>query len=155
VKKVLGILILVLFLGTVFAGMAQAQGYSEQGTTIKSESGMPNEIKPYIIVKRYTENKTINKWGGNAVQNDRYGIDLVVRVEDYAASFSGYSLLGINATLMAVGDAYSLGNNRWLKMKYLWLGASKDYLPGKLGDPEVGVEIANIKKSSGYAQSYR
>jgi len=34
-KKVLGILILVLFLSTLFAGLAEVQGYSEQGAAIK------------------------------------------------------------------------------------------------------------------------
>ena len=68
-KRILGILILVLFLGTVLAGLAQAQGYSEQGATIKSESGMPDEIKPYIIVKRTAEDQNeseLNKWGVSA-----------------------------------------------------------------------------------------
>jgi len=131
VRKVLGILVLVLFLGTVFAGIAQAQGYSEQGTTIKSESGMPNEIKPYIIVKRGAlpyHVYDLNKCGGSAVQNGRYGMDLVVRVRDC-------SEVTFNAKVIAAGNVYFLGETGpWdrthykehLKMKSLKIAASND-----------------------------
>jgi len=176
VRKVLGILILVLFLGTVFAGLAQAQGYSEHENDIKSGNGALSEIKPYIIVKRYAENKTIKEWAGNAVQNNNYGIDLVVGVDYYyykppvsngTQKIKIYSdELCLKATVMAVGGTYSLGNNRWLKMKYLWLGASKDYLPGKVGDGDLHVRIpddlavsmwnlTNVAEKSGVAEWLR
>ena len=143
-KKILGILILVLFLGTVMAGLAQ--GNSVTHIPQKTGSSMPSEIKPYIIVERTTKDQNpLNKWGGSAVQNDKYGIDLVVRVSGYVAHFSGYSELGFNTTVIAAGSPYYLGNNEWWKMKYLWLGASKDYLPGKVGDSDAGIEIPTIK----------
>jgi len=115
-KRILGILILVLFLGTVFAGLAQ--GNSVTHIPQKTGSSMPSEIKPYIIVKRGAlpdHVYNLEKWGGSAVQNDRYGIDLVVRAQKYTHYKGLYDELHLNATLMAVGDAYSLGNNRWLR----------------------------------------
>ena len=49
-KKILGILVLVLFLGTVMAGLAQGS----QGLPLREKVGSstPGEIKPYIIVER-------------------------------------------------------------------------------------------------------
>ena len=157
-RKVLGILILVLFLGTVFAGLAQAQGYGEQGTAIKSESGMPDEIKPYIIVKRTAEDQNeceLNKWGGNAVQNDKYGIDLVVRAAWYDYHPHGFDSLVLNATVIAAGDVYKISETtiptqggtlvekEYLKMKSLELGASKDYLPNEILDTDSNIEITS------------
>ncbi len=146
-KKILGILILVLFLGTVMAGLAQ--GNSVTHTPQKTGSSMPSEIKPYIIVKRTVyptyHIEPLNKWGGTAVQNSKFGIDLVVRAKTYAYYPDDTDNLRINATVIAAGSPYYLGNNEWWKMKYLWLGASKDYLPGQVGDSDVGIEIPTIK----------
>ena len=154
-KKVLGILILVLFLGTAMAGLAQgSHGLPPQE---KVGSGTPGEIKPYIIVKRTTgDQNPLDKWGGSAVQNDKYGIDLVVRVSGYVAHFSGYSELGFNATVIAAGDAYFLGRHyygdetpdggwydEYLKMKSLEIAASKDTVPNQIPDNLVKVEIAD------------
>ena len=56
-KKILGILVLVLFLGTVMAGLAQgSHGLPPQE---KVSSSMPSEIKPYIIVKRITKHQNL------------------------------------------------------------------------------------------------
>jgi len=151
-KKMLGILVLLLFLGTVIAGLAQ--GNSVTHIPQKTGSSMPSEIKPYIIVERTTgDQKHLNKWGGNAVQNDRYGIDLVVRVRDYAV-LSDYSEVTFNATVIAAGDAYFLGRHyygdetpdggwydEYLKMKSLEIVASKDTVPNEIHDDLVTISI--------------
>ena len=157
-RKVLEILILVLFLSTVFAGLAQAHGYSEQKESEKMASGMPSEIKPYIIVKRgalpdYVYD--LNKWGGSAVQNDRYGIDLVVRAQKYTHYKGLDDELHLNATVIAAGDVYKISETtiptqggtlvekEYLKMKSLELGASKDYLPNEILDTDSNIEITS------------
>jgi len=156
VKNILGILVLLLFLGTVFAGLAQAQGYSEQKESEKMASGMPSEINPYIIVKRGALPNHIydlEKWGGSAVQNDKYGIDLVVRAKSYAHYDGDDDELRINATVIAAGDVYKISETtiptqggtlvekEYLKMKSLEIAASKDTVPNEIHDDLVTISI--------------
>ena len=147
-KKILGILVLVLFLGTVMAGLAQeSHGLPMQE---KVGSGTPGEIKPYIVVKRTTEDQDpLNKWGGSAAQSSdkKFGVALVVGVRKYLYSKGDqkedFDFVIFNATAIGVGKSYYLGNGEWMKMKYLWLGASKDYLPGKVGDRDLNIGITD------------
>ena len=137
----------MLFLGTVFAGLAQAQEYNEYENGLKSGSGTLNEIKPYIIVKRGALPNHIydlEKWGGSAVQNDKYGIDLVVRAKSYAHYDGDDDELRINATVIAAGDVYKISETtiptqggtlvekEHLKMKSLEIAASKDTVPNEI-----------------------
>ena len=124
-RGILGIMIVIAMVMTavpVMSGQA------------KADAGNLNDVPDYIVIVRDIPEphyvKSINKTIGNAYEDSRFGVEIIVRVKDYAYYPRGPDEIHLNITGIGVKGS-NAGN---YKVKWFEIGSTKFSFEGLKSD---------------------
>ncbi len=151
---ILGSVLIIALLVGVYAWSALTA--EEEGTPIWNELEITDVnvggLNGTVVVERTARNSILNISAGNSTEDGRFESALIVMVDDIAVvDGTSESERGPVAYIVISVIFYGMKfeNAGDYRIKYLWLGVSKDHIPEKMSDGYASVYLYDASKIAG------